>query len=71
MFLQDQGIYDNVGDVGGGRRALELSNNDGGVGGGRGIDDLSEGLETLTEAAGDQRWDQGIYDDNRGVDIGR
>ena len=52
MCLWAQGIDDNDGGIGGGRRAQGISNDDGGVGGGQGIDNTSEGSETTTEAAG-------------------
>ena len=57
MCLRTQGIDENDGGVGEGRQARGLSNNDEGVGRRRGIDDTSEGLETMTEATGDQRRD--------------
>ena len=49
--LRDHGIDDNNVGVGRVRRARGLSDNDGGVGRGRVIDDMSEVLETTTEAA--------------------
>ena len=57
--------------VGRERRAQGLRNDDRGVGGRRGIDGVSKGLETTTEAAG--AWQQAIliYDDDRGVGGGR
>ena len=66
MCLWAHGIDDN-GGVGRVRRFRRLSNDDGGVGRGRGICDVSEGLETTTEAAGDIRQAQGIYDNDGGV----
>ena len=53
VCLWAQGIDDDDGSVGGGRRAQGISEDDGGVGGGRGIDDAYEVSETTTEAAGD------------------
>ena len=52
MCLQAQGIYNDNGGFGGGRRSRGLSKDDRGVGGGRVIDDASEGLETTMEAEG-------------------
>ena len=52
IFLRAQGIDDDNGGVGRGRRARGLSDNDVGVSGGRGIYNVSEGSETTTEAAG-------------------
>ena len=53
------------------RRAIGISDEDGGVGRGRGIRDASDGLETMTTAAGARQRYQGIYDDNGGVGGGR
>ena len=50
MWLRDQGIDNNDGGVGRERRAQGLRNDDRGVGGRRGIDGVSKGLETTTEA---------------------
>ena len=50
MCLQGQGIEDD-GGIGRVRRARGLSNDDEGVVRGRGIDDVSKGLETTTEAS--------------------
>ena len=71
MCLRAEGIDNNEGGVGRVRRYKGLSDSDGGVGRGRGIRDASKGLETTTEAAGDRRWAQGIYDDDIGVEGGR
>ena len=51
MCLRAQDI-DNNGGVGRVRRSRVLSDDDRGVGRGRGIDNTSEGSETMTEAAG-------------------
>ena len=48
-----------------------LSDNDGGVGRGRGIYEASEGSETTTEAARDQRRARGIYDEEGGIGGGQ
>ena len=50
MCLRDQGIDDNDGVVARVRRSCGLNDYSGGVGKGRGIDDASEGFETMTEA---------------------
>ena len=52
MYLRAQGIDDNNGDIGGGIRALGLSNYDRGLGGGRLIDNASEGSETRRRRRG-------------------
>ena len=70
VCLQDQGIDDDNNSVGILRRGLGLSNDDGGVGRGRGISNASKVLETTTEAAGDRRRAQGIYDSDGGVQGG-
>ena len=67
VCLWAEGIDDNDGGVGRVRRAKVLSNNDGGVGRGQDLRDVSKVLEITTEAAGDRRRVQGIYDDNGGV----
>ena len=51
MCLWDQGIHGDNGGVGGGRQDRVLRDDDGGVSGGRGIYEVSEILETTTEAA--------------------
>ena len=71
VCLRDQVIDDDNGGVGRVRRARGLSNDDGGFGRGQGIYDASKGLETTTEAAGDQRRVRGIYDNDVGVGGGR
>ena len=68
--LRVEGI-DNDGSVGTVRRAKLLRDDGGFIIRGRGIRDTSEGLETTREAAGARRWDQGIYDDDGGVERGR
>ena len=67
MCLRSEGIDNDVGGVGRVRHDKGLSNNNGGVGRGRVISDTSEVLETKTEAAGDRRQAQGIYDDDGNV----
>ena len=52
MRLRAQGIDDNDSGVGRLRQTCGLSDDDGGVGTGQGIYNTSEGLETMTEAAG-------------------
>ena len=71
VCLQDQGIYNNndYGIIIG--RSQGLSKNYRCVSRGQGIRDASEVLETMTEAAGDIRRTQGIYDNNIGVRGGR
>ena len=72
MCLRSHRVHDDDGGVNGGRRAHGISDDNGGVGRGRVIDEASEGLETMTEVAGDQQRAQGIYDDdNGGVGGGR
>ena len=51
VCLRSQGIEDSDGGIGRIRLARGLNDDSGGVGGGRGIDNVSEGLETTTEAA--------------------
>ena len=51
VFLRDQGIDDNDGVVDRVRQARGLSDDGGDVGRGGGIYDVSEGLETSTEAS--------------------
>ena len=51
MCLQDQVIENDDGGVNRRRQARGISNNNGGVSGGGVIDDASEELETMTEAA--------------------
>ena len=51
MCLQVQGIDNDGGGIGGGKRAQGTSDNNIGVGGGRGIDNKSEVSETTAEAA--------------------
>ena len=71
MCLRSQVIDNEDSGVGGGRRYRGLSGDNGGVDGGRGIDNASEGLETMTEVAGDRQRSQGIYDNDGGVSGGR
>ena len=52
VCLRTQEIGDDYGGVDRVRRTRGLGNNDRDVGRGRGINDASEGLETMTEAAG-------------------
>ena len=66
MCLRAEGIDENNGGVGRGRRAKGLRDDDT-----RGIRDASKGLETTTDAAGDRRLDREIYDDGGGVGGGR
>ena len=71
MCLRAQSIDD---DNGGGIRARwshVRSDDEGGIGRGQGIDDASKVLETTTEAKGDRRQAQGIYNDDGGVRGGR
>ena len=51
VCLKAQGIDNNDGGVGGGRRAQGFSKNYRGISGGRVIYNASEGLEKMTEAA--------------------
>ena len=67
MCLRAQGIDKDNGNIGRRKRSQGISGDDGGVGRGQGIDESSGGLETKTEAAGDRRWAQGIYDNDVGV----
>ena len=64
MCLWAQGTEDNDGGVGRVRRARKLSDKVRGVGRRRGIYEASKGLEKTTEAAGDRRRTQVIYDNN-------
>ena len=52
VCLRSQVIDDKDGEVGGRRRAWEISDKNRGVVGGQGIDDTSEGSKTTTEASG-------------------
>ena len=71
MCLRAQVIDNNDGVIGGVRWARGLSDNYGGVVRGRGIHDTSDGLETMTEAAGSRLQAQGIYNNDGGVGRGR
>ena len=71
MCIRAQGIDNNNGGVGKVRWACVISDNDGGFIRGRGIHNAPKGLETTTEAAGDRRRAQGIYDDNGSFGGGR
>ena len=55
MCLRAQGIDDNDGGLVRGRRARGPSNYNRCISGGRGIYNASEGLDTNTEAAGDEQ----------------
>ena len=65
-----EGIDDN-GIVGSVRRAHILRKDDRGIHRVRIIQDASKGSETTTEATGDRRRAQGIYDNDGGVGRGR
>ena len=71
VCLQAKVIDNNNSGVDGGRRSRGLSDNEGGVVRRQGIYDASKGLETTTEAAGDQRRVRGIYDNDVVVGGGR
>ena len=71
MCLRDQGIDNDDGIVRRVIRAHGLRNDDVGAGRGQGIDDASEGQETMAEAAKDQRQARGIYNDDGGFRGGR
>ena len=60
VCLRADGIDDNDGGVRRVRRSKGLRDDDGGVGRGQWICYVSEGLETMTEAAGTGRWSRGI-----------
>ena len=70
MFLRSRVIDNDDGSVGRVMRAKGLGNDDGGISRRQGIRDASKGLETTTEAAGDRRRVQGIYDNDGGVEGG-
>ena len=54
MCLQTQGIDDGNSDVGRVRQDRGLIHNNGGISRGRGIRGASDGLETMTDVAGDR-----------------
>ena len=67
MCLRAQGIDNDNGGLGGGRRARGLSNNDGGVVGGRGIYNAYKESETMTELAAEEDEHKDYNNDNGGV----